>query len=83
MKVAHEIAEGRAANLAKAKVSAGMVPAGGPVREEDQPLAKLEALLARMSPGQLEAAYRMIQSKVIAAKTPTAKPAKSKKGEAA
>ncbi|SFD72492.1 chromosome partitioning protein, ParB family [Bosea sp. CRIB-10] len=83
VKVAREIAEGRAANLAKAKVSAGMVPAGGAVREEDQPLAKLEALLARLSPGQLEAAYRMIQTKVVAAKAPQTKPARAKKGETA
>lgn len=82
VKVAREISEKRAANLAKAKVSAGMVPAGGAVREEDQPLAKLEALLARLSPGQLEAAYRMIQAKVVAAKAPQTKPARAKKGAA-
>lgn len=83
VKVAREIGEGRAASLANAKVSAGMVPAGGAVREADQPLAKLEALLARMTVGQLEAAYRMIQSKVIAAKAPEAKPSKAKKSGAA
>jgi ParB family chromosome partitioning protein len=83
VKVAREIAEGRARNLDSARVSAGMVPAGGVVRPEDEPLARLDALLGRMTPGQLEAAYRMIQSKLIAAKTPAAKAAKPKRGSAA
>ena len=81
--VAGLIAANAAGNVAKARVVAGFVPEGGAVREADQPLVRLEALLARMTVGQLEAAYRMIQSKVIAAKAPEAKPARAKKGGAA
>ncbi|MDP3408233.1 ParB N-terminal domain-containing protein [Bosea sp. (in: a-proteobacteria)] len=80
--VAREIAEGRASNVAKARVSAGFVPAGGAVRAEDGPLVKLEALLARMSPGQLRDALVMVQAKVAAADA-AQKPARAKKGGAA
>lgn len=81
VKVAREIAGGRAANLAKARVSAGMVPEGGAVRPADQLLVKLEALLARLTPSQLRDAKAMIDTKVAA--LGTAKPTKAKKGEAA
>lgn len=77
--VAREIAEGRAGNVAKARISAGFEPGGGTVRVEDQPLAKLEALLARMSPGQLHDALVLVQAKVAAADA-GAKPARVKKG---
>jgi ParB family chromosome partitioning protein len=80
--VAGLIAAKAAGNVAKARIVAGFVPEGGAVREADQPLVKLEALLARMSPGQLEAAYRMIQAKLVAAKAPEAGPARAKKGGA-
>jgi len=66
VKAAREVAEGRARNVAKARVSAGLVPAGA-VRPEDGPLVKLEALLARMTPGQLRDALTMVQAKVAAA----------------
>lgn len=82
IKVAREIAEGRAGNFAKARISAGFEPTGGAVREEDQPLAKLEALLARLSPGQLRDALAMVQAKVAAADA-AAKPVRAKKGGAA
>lgn len=78
---AREVAEGRASNVAKARVSAGLVPAGA-VRPEDQPLVKLEALLARMSPGLLRDALAMVQAKVAAADA-AAKPARARKGGAA
>lgn len=79
---AREVAEGRASNVAKARVSAGLVPAGGAVRPEDQPLVKLEALLARMSPGQLRDALAMVQAKVAAADA-AQKPKASKRGASA
>ncbi|SFD74045.1 chromosome partitioning protein, ParB family [Bosea sp. CRIB-10] len=81
VKVAREIAEGRATNLAKAKVSAGMVPAGGAVREEDQPLAKLEPIVFRLSRQQLLDLRTLIDNR-LAAMEP-AKPARAKKGPAA
>ncbi|MBA4224686.1 MAG: hypothetical protein C0458_28505 [Methylobacterium sp.] len=84
LKVAREIAEGRASNLAKARVTAGMVPEGGAVREEDRPLVKLEALLARLTPSQLRGAKVMIDAKIAALDAAQApKPAKAKKGGAA
>lgn len=78
---AREVAEGRASNVAKARVSAGLVPAGA-VRPEDQPLVKLEALLARMTPGQLRDALAMVQAKVAAADA-AQKPKASKRGASA
>jgi ParB family chromosome partitioning protein len=78
---AREVAEGRASNVAKARVSAGLVPAGA-VRAEDQPLVKLEALLARMTPGQLRDALTMVQAKVAAADA-AQKPKASKRGASA
>ncbi|WP_158673666.1 ParB N-terminal domain-containing protein, partial [Bosea sp. FBZP-16] len=84
LKVAREIAEGRASNLAKARVTAGMLPAGGAVREEDRPLVKLEALLARLTPSQLRGAKVMIDAKIAALDAAQApKSAKAKKGGAA
>lgn len=80
VKVAREIAEGRAANLAKAKVSAGMVPEGGAVREDDQPLAKLEPIVFRLSRQQLLDLRTLIDNR-LAAMEP-AKPARAKKGGA-
>lgn len=82
IKLAREIAEGRAANLAQAKVTAGMAPKGGAVRAEDQPLAKLEALLARFSPAQMREAKVMVDAKV-AALDAAAKPVKARKGDPA
>ncbi|MFC5423329.1 ParB/RepB/Spo0J family partition protein [Bosea eneae] len=81
VKVAREIAEGRAANLATAKVSAGMVPEGGAVREADRPLARIEPMLMRMSLTDLQALASMVAAR-ISAMTPPAKPSKSKKGGA-
>jgi ParB family chromosome partitioning protein len=78
---AREVAEGRASNVAKARVSAGLVPAGA-VRSEDGPLVKLEALLARMTPGQLRDALAMVQAKVAAADA-AQKPKAPKRGAAA
>ncbi|WP_197280765.1 hypothetical protein [Bosea vaviloviae] len=52
------------------------------MREEDRPLVKLEALLARLTPGQLRDALAMVQAKVTAAEA-GAKPARAKKGGAA
>lgn len=78
---AREVAEGRASNVAKARISAGLVPAGA-VRTEDGPLVKLEALLARMTPGQLRDALAMVQTKVAAADA-AAKPRASKRGATA
>lgn len=84
LKVAREIAEGRASNLAKARVTAGMVPAGGAVREEDRPLVKLEALLARFTPSQLRGAKVIVDARVAALDAAQqAKPTKPKKGGAA
>lgn len=78
---AREVAQGRASNVAKARVSAGLVPAGA-VRPEDGPLVKLEALLARMTPGQLRDALAMVQAKVAAADA-AQKPKAPKRGAAA
>lgn len=80
--VAGLIAANAAGNIAKARVVAGFVPAGGAVREADQPLVKLEALLGRMTPGQIEEAFRMIEAKRNAALA-AQKPAKAKRGSAA
>ncbi|WNJ89133.1 ParB/RepB/Spo0J family partition protein [Bosea sp. 685] len=79
VKVAREIAEGRAANFAKARVSAGMVPAGGVVRAVETPLMKMEPIVFRMSLSELQALYGMVGGR-IAALTPAPKPAKVKKG---
>lgn len=78
VKAAREVAEGRAANVAKARVSAGLVPADA-VRAEDQPLTKLQALLARMTPGHLREALAMVQAKLDMVDA-AAKPARAKKG---
>lgn len=77
MAVAQAVAAG-AATVAKARESAGLVPAGGAVREEDQLLAKLDALLARMTPGQIETALKIVQAKAEAARA-AAKPAKGRR----
>ena len=82
VKVAREVAEGRARTFSAARISAGLVPEAAAVRVEDEPLAKLEALLARMTLGQLEAAVQMASAKLAAAKA-EAKPARAKKGGAA
>jgi ParB family chromosome partitioning protein len=68
-----------AGNVAKARVIAGHVPAGGAVREEDRPLAKLEPVIARLSLAQLQGLASMVASR-IAALTPPARPARAKKG---
>ncbi|MGO4735941.1 ParB/RepB/Spo0J family partition protein [Bosea sp. 2KB_26] len=81
VKVAQEVAEGRAANVSKARVSAGLVPAGGAVREADRPLARIEPMLQRMSRQDLQALISMAQAR-LAALEPPAKPAKARKGGA-
>lgn len=80
-KVAREVAEGRAANFAKARVSAGLVPEGGAVREADRPLERFIPILGRMSLQQLTDLRTMLDAE-IAKKTPVAKPPKTKKGGA-
>lgn len=81
--VAQAIADG-ASDIAKARVVAGFEPTGGAVREADQPLTKLEALLGRQwSLDQLRAAKAMIETKIAAAEAAAAvKPARAKKGGA-
>lgn len=79
IKVAREIAEGRAGNVAKARVTAGLVPEGGAVREEDRPLAKLIPVLERMTHQQLLDLRGMVDTYI--AKRAPAKP--QKKGAAA
>jgi len=80
--VAGLIAANAAGNVAKARVVAGFVPPGGTVREEDRFLAKIEPMLPRMSIADLQALVAMAQAQ-IAAKTPPAKPARARKGDAA
>jgi len=82
VKVAREIAEGRAVNFAKARISAGMVPAGGAVREADRPLVKFEPMLPRLSLADLQTLASMVAAE-IAVRTVPAKAAKAKKGGAA
>ncbi|MBN9471706.1 MAG: ParB N-terminal domain-containing protein [Bosea sp.] len=80
--VAKAIAEG-AGNIAKARIVAGFVPEGGVVREAEQLLAKLEALLGRQwSLDQLRAANAMIEAKIVAAEA-AQKPARATKGKTA
>lgn len=81
VKLAREIAEGRAANLAKARVTAGMVPEGGAVREPERFLVKIEPMLPRMSVADLQALIAMAQAQ-IEAKSRAEKPARAKKGGA-
>lgn len=79
VKIAREVSEGRASNVAKARISAGMMPSSGAVREEDQPLVRIEAQLLRLSLQQLQAVVSMANAR-IALLTPAAK---AKKGGAA
>lgn len=81
VKVAREIAEGRAGNIGKAQVTAGLVPEGGAVREEDRPLAKMIPVLERLSHQQLLELRGMVDT-YIAKRAPAAKPARGKKGGA-
>lgn len=81
IRIAREIAEGRAKNFGAARVSAGLVPEGGAVREADRPLARIEPMLQRMSLADLQALAGMVSAR-IAAFTPPAKPARAKKGGA-
>lgn len=82
VKVAREIAEGRAPSVAKARVSAGMVPEGGAVREEDRPLARIEPILLRLSLPQLRSLLTMVNLRVEVVTT-TRAPRKPKQGESA
>lgn len=82
VKLAREIAEGRAKNLGAARVSAGLVPEGGAVREPERLLAKIEPMLPRMSLADLQALSGMVAAR-IAALTPPAKPARATKGSTA
>lgn len=81
VKVAREIAEGRAANIGKAQVSAGLVPPGGAVREDDRPLAKLIPVLERMTHQQLVELRGMVDTYIVK-RAPAAKPVRAKKGGA-
>lgn len=78
--VAGLIKANAAANVAKARIIAGFVPDGA-VREADQPLAKLEPAILRLSLEQLRGLAAMVAAR-IAALTPPAKPARAKKGGA-
>lgn len=81
--IAKAVAEKPFLSFAGARVFAGLVPAGGAVREADQLLARLEALLGRQwSLDQLRAATTMIATKIAAAEA-AQKPARAKKGDAA
>lgn len=81
--VARAIAAKPTLNLDAARVAAGLAPKGGAVRQADQLLARLEALLGRQwSLDQLKSAQAMLQTKLDAAEA-TAKPARAKKGGAA
>ena len=79
--VAGLIAAHAAPNVAKARVIAGFVPAGA-VREAEQPLAKLEPQVLRLSLEQLHGLATMVAAR-IATLTPPVKPTRPKKGDAA
>jgi len=64
--VARAVAQGKAPNVAKARVVAGLVPAGGAVREEDGPLVKLEAQIMRLSLQQLRALRELVDRRIVA-----------------
>lgn len=81
--VAKAIAEKPTLNFDKARAAAGLAPKGGAVRESDQLLARLEALLGRQwSLDQLRDAQGMVSAKLAAAEA-AQKPARAKKGHAA
>lgn len=81
IKIAREVSEGRAKNFGAARVSAGIVPPGGAVREGDQFLARIEPMLPRMSIADLQTLIAMAQAQVDA-KSPPTKPARARKGGA-
>jgi len=64
--VARAVAERKAPNVAKARIVAGLVPAGGAVREEDGPLVKLEAQIMRLSLQQLRALRELVDRRIVA-----------------
>ncbi|GHE63818.1 hypothetical protein GCM10019059_24160 [Camelimonas fluminis] len=64
--VARTVANGRAANVAKARVAAGLIPAGGAVRQEDGPLVKLEAQILRLSLAQLRSLRDLVDRRIAA-----------------
>lgn len=76
--VARAIAAG-ASTVARAREAAGLVPPGGAVREGDKLLARIEPILPRLSLADLQALATMVANR-IAALTPSAKPARPKKG---
>ena len=82
IRVAREISEGRAGNVAKARVSAGMLPAAGTVRAEDAQLKRLEPIVARLTLKEAQTLATMVAAR-IATLTPPAKPDKAKTGGAA
>lgn len=82
MRIAREVAEGRASTFAKARISAGFVPPAGVVREEDAGLKRLEPIVARMALKELHALAALVAAR-IAALTPPAKAGKAKTGGAA
>jgi ParB family chromosome partitioning protein len=79
--VAGLIAAKAAGNIAKARIVAGFVPDGA-VRAVETPLMRLEPIIARLSLSELQTLSGMVAMQ-IAAKTPPAKPARTKKGDAA
>ncbi len=80
VKAAREVAEGRASNVAKARVSAGLVPADA-VRGDDRLLVDLDAKICRMTLSQAQAVLAMAQARI--ATLAPAKAEKAKKGGAA
>lgn len=81
--IAKVVAEKPFLSFSGARTFAGLVPKGGAVREADQLLSRLEALLGRQwSREQLKAAEAMIKTKLAAAEA-AEKPARAKKGGAA
>lgn len=81
VKIAREVAEGRAKNFGAARISAGLVPEGGAVREGERFLARIEPMLPRMSAADLQTLIEMAQAE-IASRLKAAKPARAKKGGA-
>jgi ParB family chromosome partitioning protein len=80
--VAGLIAANAAGNIARARVVAGFVPEGGAVRETERFLTRIEPMLPRMSVADLQTLITIAQAE-IAGRTPPAKPARAKKGDAA
>lgn len=80
--IAKIVAEKPFLSFAGARVFAGLVPAGGAVREGDRFLARIEPMLPRMAVADLQTLITMAQAE-IAGRTPPAKPARAKTGASA